>query len=579
MNDFVNYLNSMNNANANNINALAESQVNNNYYDEIQIDRKIGQYIIKKIKSGEKSTFILTGHAGDGKTSILVQILKSLNLLSKTEKLKEKDIKLSPYGEILYIKDMSELTKQKQTKYLVEALEAPKRGQASILISNTGPLIEAFEEIFENKYEIEMKLLKQLDQNKEEKIEIEGYTFYLINIARVDNVIFSKKILEKLININFWDKCNCNLKDNCPIYRNVTFIKNNYNKVSEIIEYIYRYFYEHDKRMTIRQILAHLTFAITGNLSCEDVKKLNNNKFTIIKYNFSNLFFGYVGEEKNQDAEQIKIIRELDRLNLDGLPMYDDYEIFIKNDFSHFDYTIQSLLYEYWEKKYLKYYSVNNEIENKLEYKLSLIRKMIKRIYIFYSFKRTSEEIIKILFGDVFLIYSKMVIEELGNSDKKKIKAILVDGLNRLNLGMTNLEKSLEKVYITLRRNGYNYQNVFVLLGDIDVEKLNIKQIPVNINFEDYLCKYKIYLSYENKLIYELNLPLLMYFEKIIKGKIDTKINPSLTHGISNLESKLLDICRYDNDKIIRLIINNFNNIDKLKIEIETNNKIFASIY
>ena len=50
-NRFVNYLNSMNNASGDNINALAEAQVTNEYYSSIRVDRKLGKFIKNKITS------------------------------------------------------------------------------------------------------------------------------------------------------------------------------------------------------------------------------------------------------------------------------------------------------------------------------------------------------------------------------------------------------------------------------------------------------------------------------------------------------------------------------------------------
>ena len=48
-NDFVEYLNSMNNANSKNENALAESQVTNPYFGKVKVNRKIGDNIYKKL--------------------------------------------------------------------------------------------------------------------------------------------------------------------------------------------------------------------------------------------------------------------------------------------------------------------------------------------------------------------------------------------------------------------------------------------------------------------------------------------------------------------------------------------------
>ena len=105
MNEFVNYLNSTNNVGGNSTGSLAETQVKSCYYDSVKVDRNLGKYITDCVASGEHQSFILTGHAGDGKTSILVQVLKKLGLLQENESLfVEKE-----YSDFFYIKDKFQL--------------------------------------------------------------------------------------------------------------------------------------------------------------------------------------------------------------------------------------------------------------------------------------------------------------------------------------------------------------------------------------------------------------------------------------------------------------------------------------
>ena len=181
-NKFINYLNSMNNASSSNINSLAESQVLNEFYHIIQVERNLGKYIAEEIKNNKNECFILTGHAGDGKTSLLVQVLRELNLLEKGKKLEEYKNIDSNGIKLMYVKDMSELSKEDQIKYLKKSLEAPSENKSSILITNTGPLLNSFKTLSNNDTEVENKLLNQLDLNKNEYIELNGYKFKLITL-------------------------------------------------------------------------------------------------------------------------------------------------------------------------------------------------------------------------------------------------------------------------------------------------------------------------------------------------------------------------------------------------------------
>ena len=81
MNGFVEYLNSTNNEGGNSTGSLAETQVKSKYFDLVKVNRKLGTFISDTVKGKDYHAFILTGHAGDGKTSVLVQVLKELQYL------------------------------------------------------------------------------------------------------------------------------------------------------------------------------------------------------------------------------------------------------------------------------------------------------------------------------------------------------------------------------------------------------------------------------------------------------------------------------------------------------------------
>lgn len=305
MNSFVDYLNSMNNASSDTIAALAESQVNSPFFRKIQIERNLGKYLSDRISSGEHLAVVLTGHAGDGKTSILVQILQDLGFLDENSSLEPEKEYDNGTVSLYAVKDMSELPEDKQITFCRKALDAPQNGKSSIIISNTGPLLKCLELIREEqckaqgiafdeseKIALQTRLLDQLDENKNEMISVGECRFLMINMARVDNVSFAREIMSKLLSADLWKECeNCPKCNKCQIYFNVVQIRKYQDRVISAVEAFYRYLYENDKRMTIRQILSQLSFAITGNLTCNDIKASCTDSVKF-RYLFSNLFFG-----------------------------------------------------------------------------------------------------------------------------------------------------------------------------------------------------------------------------------------------------------------------------------------------
>lgn len=75
-NNFIDYLNSTNHISGDSTGALAEKQVKSEYFEKVKINRTLGDLIYESVVNKKHEVFILTGHAGDGKTSILAQVLR-----------------------------------------------------------------------------------------------------------------------------------------------------------------------------------------------------------------------------------------------------------------------------------------------------------------------------------------------------------------------------------------------------------------------------------------------------------------------------------------------------------------------
>ena len=68
---YIDYLNSFHNYNAQNENAYGERNVDNPYFEEVMVRVGLCDYIRGNLTEEDPHIEILTGHAGDGKTSIM----------------------------------------------------------------------------------------------------------------------------------------------------------------------------------------------------------------------------------------------------------------------------------------------------------------------------------------------------------------------------------------------------------------------------------------------------------------------------------------------------------------------------
>ena len=574
-NEFINYLNTMNNANSGNNNALAESQILNDYYEKIRVNRKIGDEIYKYLFNDVPRSLILTGHAGDGKTSLLIQILNEIGFSREGKRgLKEFEV-YNGDKSLFYVKDMSELNKEQQEKNLKEFLNAPNKNLPSILISNTGPLINTFKRIINpennkedtNIEEFEGEFLeciqKDLVVDKEFNIANEKFYLTIFNIAQIDNIYFVKEIIDKILNEELWNPCNnCNQeqRERCPIYFNKQCLKTQKDRVVDIIQKMYFWLKESETRLTIRQIISHLSYAITGNLTCEYIENSTKNKNNILfDYHFGNLFFGQKGTKQLDESFNIKAIRELERLNLDQKAFVkQDNVMFVKEDFSDFSSSIKEML-ENKLNENLYSLDLNNKESQEM-------RRAFRRFYILFGNNEDDyENLLKEIFSEVYPLYYKLINGKIGRSEERYIKNIVFLGLYKLFTGVScNNEDNI--INLTLKKNFDDTQNVQMVIGSFKKDEIELKQNK-NKTIEKEIKEYIPMINIGN-VKYELTHESLNYLYKLKEGVVFTSYNPNFTFGISRLKSELIREFR-DSKRGVKLLVIKRNKIEKIKFDFD----------
>lgn len=574
-NDFIEYLNSMNNANSSNKNALAESQVLSKYYDKIKIDRKLGEVLYEKLFNQNPTAVILTGHAGDGKTSILIQILNELGYFKNGKKpLSESELYKD---ELFYVKDMSELNEEKQKEMLRDFLKYPNKGISSLLISNTGPLINTFDNILDDveSEALEINLLNELDNNSLNPINVnidgEDCNFIAVNMANIDNTYLVKEILSNLLKDELWDKCkNCQVKDKCPIAFNYYTCSENLERITVILEQIYVWFKENESRLTIRQMLSHLSFALTGNLSCEDINKsIIYKNDAVFNYAFPNLLFGYKGIERIYESLNIKAIKELDKVSIDENALFADYQLFVREDFDMFDENIKLVLEEQLNS-HQSDLGINSDNATKL-------RRSLRRFYILFSRLDDNEfENLKNgVFSEAFNTYYKLSKEsKLSNKERTRLKDIVFEGLYKTFVGVYS--KDEENLYLTVKKDLDDIQNVQLILGEVLKDDISIKNELKNSPLKENTNQYELKIKFKMcKSLVTLTYQMYQYFMRISEGEVFTSLNPSFTFGLNNLKANLLKHYRYheenefEDDPKIKLLVIKKEGVDKINFIVE----------
>lgn len=535
-NSYVGYLNSLHNYNAQNSNAYGERNIESPFYNQTMVEMDTCQDIISSLTNKQPHILILTGHAGDGKTSLMFQVLKKLGIKPNFRKpILEEAL---PSGAICRcIKDFSELSDEKEKYKIMQAVvNYPQQGKYVFMVANTGPLINTFGNLFadaSDKEQAKMELINAMDNNEGKIVNIHDYPILVINVAAIDNTAFPRQYLRKLVAQELWADCTaCPKRSYCHIVKNRDLISESIDHVCDFISKYYIWQTEYGHRLTIRSMTEQLAYMITGGMDCEDISPIDPHKML-----FFNLFFGYVGTLVNPRATSIRAVKLARDTNLDAKRLRADEDLIIRKCYSElFPQGICELISQA-EKDSIFLPGWCEEL---------------RRIYFFLNIvpQNTWNRDVEDIFSKQYTQYL-----EVRNGYEKPYKTqrqLLVDALRMMYLG-TVLSNS-NTIPITFSKESGIAQSVQLVVGEINVNDIEIiaeKDSAMNaakMNMVLYLCK-------REKI--PLSLPMINYFEELRSGIISTNIDPQLSHGIEGLKSQLLKVVSSNSEDLEIIVLKN----------------------
>jgi hypothetical protein len=165
---FIAYLNSLHSLQASGANALAESQAVNPFFGDMYEPFPLADGLKDLLRDQVPRVVVLSGHAGDGKSTVALDVCKALHGLDPhaplTRPLREREPIGLGAGSVTVVKDMSELSAEQRQDWLREAFA---EGSGSwLIVSNTGPLLSSLRQYARDRGrpEVEDDILGQLDR-------------------------------------------------------------------------------------------------------------------------------------------------------------------------------------------------------------------------------------------------------------------------------------------------------------------------------------------------------------------------------------------------------------------------------
>ncbi len=564
-NGYITYLNSLHNLKASGANALAESQILNKYFPELYEPFSLVEDLYQTLNAEKERVIFLTGHAGDGKSTVAMDVLKRLNhwpLDKPLENvLKEKEEVIHSDGKSTHIvKDMSELSASRRMEWLEQGFS--QKGNW-LIVSNTGPLIDSILKYAEQcgvDQSIDSDILKVLDEPYEGG-DLSAHTLtsfskelVIINMTRLDNIDLAASILTRMIKHSAWQECDgCLAEASCALKSNQAALSAMDGVLADRIRWIYKRVAAYEQRLTLRQMVAHLALSVTGGIDCTTIhdKFLDANSSeeetgkALSPYIFSENFFGYREGKPWKDAENLLAIRLIRRMEFGG-PIAVNFERQLLTNGQWSGVKIPPNLISI-QKYWLKWGQSMEGVRWR-----SSLRRML---YFFSQSTNAIEETPNLaLFFNSFLQSSMLrqfdswqnkELLLLNSHEKRELRKGCMQTLLEVYSGFCNgqfQEGQMDNLYLTLRRADQaviqTTQLVIAKLSndDFKLDYDTVKRLPV-----------LIYKYADKEALLELTLPLLDYIQDRAVGNLGNELAPIHLAQLECFKSELLKLSRHRN--------------------------------
>ncbi len=307
--DFVNYLNTLNRCKGNNRNSTAESNFNHKYSHDILFNDEVLIQNIENDLFRNDGKVLLTGFAGDGKTTLAQLIVEKLTgIKGLNERIEE--FYVDKYDKTLVvIKDLSEYSIDQNNTLISNYLLNEK--YSVLIVSNTGAIIYRMREAYEllgykNKESVERIILDGISTDDKDGygiINLEKVKISVVNLVNHDNLPAAKGILYKIVFHKVWDEV-INEDELNPILCNIRALRHEY--VRNRLFLMYQRLFEYGSRFTLRNFVEHFSYIITGGLELTDTV-INSDDYLF----YNNVFGSFEKNEKDIICNEIAVIKKI----------------------------------------------------------------------------------------------------------------------------------------------------------------------------------------------------------------------------------------------------------------------------
>jgi hypothetical protein len=544
MNEFVTYLDQYNVLSPN------HAKIYDEYTDlkasfQFKIKTNIEDFIIKLFDKNPRS-LILTGNAGDGKTRLCRTVYETFSGQTLTE-WPECGIVDVPYenGCIRIVKDLSELKEDiifKELHSLQDQVLSDHSNRVYYLIAaNEGKLTKSLIS------HPELQQLSRMVSNRFSSHEHNDDQLHLINLQDVTSSIYAKRILDEWNKNENWNACKkCPKQTQCIIYLN--HVRTSVDQIKERLVEQYRLLDCLGIHVTMREILIHISYVLTGGLTCQDILNASYKNLEVLaNYVYYENFYGlHMPDVSSGELGAIRHFRYFDPGNT-SVSIVDD---FILNGDMSGDEQIESLhsqifnndldmLFGFYKKHINLYRTHHREDEQKF---LFNYMPRFRRKYFFEIGPQVNDTRELLIPYRYFYRYLKALNDK---QTQYNIRKDLITGLNRI----------FSKRLVSKRETQLLVVNEHLMIHQaISLSSLKIIEMKGRDDIDFLPSKFILQVNGCNL---EVQLPVFEYLLRIANGGLFVTLKQDVEILINTFKNELIKNSDVDEYQLTVLALNN----------------------
>lgn len=311
-NPFVDYLTRYTTASPDHEAAFDEflSQVQPPSGEPLRLETLVEAFLRMCFTQPNPPSIILTGNAGDGKTYLCRQIITAFtgHPVDDWEQFAEQPIERK--GQRLHvIKDLSELGAGRGIAVLRDLATSLNDGHHDryLIAANEGRLRDLLgrgEDALRTLYTI-------VDRQLQHGVESGSTQLVVLNLNAVTTSSFVPATLQWMAHHDHWQACGgCPILDRCPIYHNAQRLRDEY--IVNRVHILYQLLEHLDIHVTMRDMLIHLAYTVTGDQRCAELQHLEAERHDLSDYAYYENIWG--GTADNARRRKGSVVQHLERL-------------------------------------------------------------------------------------------------------------------------------------------------------------------------------------------------------------------------------------------------------------------------